>query len=51
MTRTIEQKDDLIKKEFEEKQKLEAQIDELDLNVENLNQALKEQETKFKNLQ
>ena len=42
MTRTIEQKDDLIKKEFEEKQKLEAQINDMDLTVENLNQALKE---------
>ena len=51
MTRAIEQKDSLIKKEFEEKQKLEAQINEMDLNVETLNQALKEQETKFKNLQ
>lgn len=37
MTRAIEQKDSLIKKEFEEKQKLEAQINEMDLNVETLN--------------
>ena len=37
MTRAIEQKDSLIKKEFEEKQKLEAQINEMDLNVQTLN--------------
>ena len=51
MTRTLEQKDGLIKKEFEEKQRLEAQMNDMDLNVENLNQTLKEYETKFKNLQ
>ena len=37
MTRTLEQKDGLIKKEFEEKQRLEAQMNDMDLNVENLN--------------
>ena len=51
MTRTLEQKDGLIKKEFEEKQRLEAQMNDMDLNVENLNQTLKEYETKLKNLQ
>ena len=51
MTRTLEQKDGLLKKEFEEKQRLEAQMNDMDLNVENLNQTLKEYETKFKKLQ
>ena len=51
MTRTLEQKDGLLKKEFEEKQRLEAQMNDMDLNVENLNQTIKEYETKFKKLQ